>query len=320
MHRIMNLALVFLLAVTARAETLHGTWSATQSTKDPSKVQFQLSYGSHNQFGHTMSIDSFTGLTPAQIASAAETPVTFELRREAGTFALKGTFEHGDGVGHFTFEPNHAYFATLASMGVERDRERDEDQQLLTLAILDVSTSFVREMREEGYDVPLQKYISMRIFGVTRGVIAEYRRLGFDHLPYDRLIAFRIHGVTPAYIEEMRSSFGNLTADQMVTSRIHGATPEFARSMRDLGYHDLEFDDLVRFRIHGVSAGFISDLASLGYKNISAEDLVRMRIHGVTPEYIRQFRTAGYSGIPVEKLIKMRIQGIDAEFMSKMSK
>jgi len=46
--------------------------------------------------------------------------------------------------------------------------------------------------------------------------------------------------------------FSNLTADQLIELRDHGVTPAFVREMRELGFTDLSPDDLVEWRDHGV--------------------------------------------------------------------
>ncbi len=319
MKRIILFAFLFLLAFSARATDLHGPWTATRADQSAGRIQLELSYGGHNHFGQSFETTLLPGLSDAQIASTTQTPVTFELRREAGVIAFRGFFEHGEGAGHFTFTPNPGFFRTVESMGVHVAADRRRDEDLLSLAILDVSTEFIRGMRAEGYDVGMDEYTSMRIFRVTRELIAEYRRLGYDKIAYDSLIAMRVHRVTPDYIDKMRAAgYSKLSLDELVTSRIHRATPEFISELRAAGYSGLSFEDLVNFRIHRVTPELIRELRDLGYDHLTADQLVEMRIHGVTPEYIRNLKSAGYSRVPVDKLVEMRIHGIDAEIVKKM--
>jgi len=62
--------------------------------------------------------------------------------------------------------------------------------------------------------------------------------------------------------------------------RIHGVTPAFINEIKQAGYDRLTVDKLVEFRIHGVSAKFIKELRDAGYTDLSADDLVEIRING----------------------------------------
>ena len=303
-----------LFAAAAQAE-ITGTWAVTRSwTTDPGKIHINL-MREHNNFGSSFPIDAFVGLTMADVNSQGD--VKFDLRREAGVVAFDGSFRNGEGVGHFVFTPDRSYESKLRAMGVRSDDDLD-DERLLTLALHDISTDYIRGLRAAGYNEPLEHYISMRIFRVTPELIADLRSLGYDHIGYDDLIASRVHKVTPDYIRGMKAAGYSLSMEQLVATRIHKATPEFLAEMAQLGYSRLGYDDLIAFRIHGVTPEFVSALRALGYNSVAADDLVAMRIHRVTPEYIRDVENAGYHHVPVEKLISMRIHGVDSRFLSKM--
>lgn len=110
--------------------------------------------------------------------ASAQTPVNFELRREAGNVAFEGTFKEGFGAGQFTFASNPAYVATLRSLGVNFEDGNRDDQRFLMMALLDVSTSFIRSMQAENYRESGEKYLSMRIFRVTPELVRELPALG----------------------------------------------------------------------------------------------------------------------------------------------
>lgn len=329
MKRIATLTLfVSLLAATTAFAQIEGAWTASVDEKRPDRVYFNITRGTFNNMGHTVKLASFSGLTADQVNAQTMTPVQFEQRREAGTISYEGTFRRGKGAGQFTFTPDRSYIDKIKAIGVEfdlghrrrgRERERTEDDDLFTLAVHDVSTTFIKSMIAEGYRVSLEKYLSMRIFDITPEYIHEMRGLGFKNMSDDDLVSSKIHNVSPQYVRDMRAQGWDLSLDEYQSSRIHGATPEFAEEMRKLGYGNLSHDDLLSFRIHGVTADFIETMRKLGYKNLSADDLISARIHGVTPKYIQELADAGYVNVPMEKLIEMRIHGIDAKFIQKMS-
>jgi hypothetical protein len=313
MRRIIIAAALFLAAAGAHAD-LRGSWHA--SLREDGRLQFDL-MRDHSHNGHSYAISEFSGLTGSTVSSTSAAPAKFALLRDAGNFSLDGVFSDGEGAGHFVFTPNNNFVAQVRAMGVSVDDDKDEEQ-LYSLASLDVSTAFIREMQSLGLKGSLSRYTTFRIHGVSPQFVREIRALGYDP-DGDQFTTFRIHGVSPTFIREMKNAgYSNVSADQLVTFRIHGVSPEFVRAMHDLGYRDLSADRLVTFRIHGVSPEFVRSIADLGYRDVDADQLVSMRIHGVTPEYIKSLREAGYSGIPVEKLISMRIHGVDAEMVRKM--
>ncbi|HYC58357.1 MAG TPA: hypothetical protein VEK79_02210 [Thermoanaerobaculia bacterium] len=324
MKRIRTLTLaVSLLAVSLLASAAYadidGAWTASVDEKRPDRIYMNITRGRFHNMGTTFRLTDFTALTRAQIDATTMTPVQFEMRREAGNVRYEGTFRNGKGAGQFTFAGNRAYIDAIRALGVPfdlRHKGTDEDD-LFSLALHDVSTTFIKTMQAEGFKVSLDRYLQMRIFDITPEYIREMRNLGYRDIDDEELIASKIHKVTPQYIKEMRAAGWDLTLDELQSSAIHGATPAFAAEMRKLGY-TLDFDDLVSFRIHKVTPKFIEELRELGYDKVDADDLVAMRIHRVTPEFIRELKAAGYSNVPVDKLVSMRIHKIDASYLKKM--
>jgi len=308
--------LISAVALSAGA-SIHGAWTASTDGERQGFMQMNMTRRD-SSWGHTMALAAITGLSAAQIASTSATPVSFDLRRDAGVIHFEGTFRNGDGAGQYDFTPNRDYVATLRSLGVDLKGERtddDEETSLYRLAMHDVSADFIREMQSLGYRGSIDTYVRFRIHGVTPAIVRDFNALGFKSLDANDLVRSQIHGATPQYVRDMRAAgFTGLSMDELVRSRIHGATPEFIHAMRDRGYGDLPMDSYVRFRIHGVTPEFVDALKTLGYTKVDADDLVRMKIHGVTPEYIREMQSAGYKNVPVEELVRLRIHGVDGDF------
>jgi len=45
----------------------------------------------------------------------------------------------------------------------------------------------------------------MRIHGATPEWVADLKKQGYDHVDLDKLVAFRIHGVSPDFIGQLQS-------------------------------------------------------------------------------------------------------------------
>jgi hypothetical protein len=306
--------LALVAAGRAEAKGIAGAWTAVQKDDPSSGLQFHLNLDGDGNIGRGFKRSDFVGLTPEAVAAQYKTPVTFELRREAGTVKFDGTFRSGRGAGDFTFVPDFTYARKLREMGVAFDAERGgEAERLFQLATMDVSTDFIRSMRDIGYKESLDQYIAFRIFKVDPAYVREMSGLGFRGLSAERLVETKVHGATPEYIRDMRAHGEDLSLEDYIQSRIFQVTPEFANEMKKLGYPNLDHDQMVAFRVHGVTPEFVGELKQLGYKNVTADDLVAMRVHGVTPDFIRKADNAAGRKVPVDRLIEMRIFGRDPE-------
>lgn len=262
MKRFLTLTLFVSLFITTTALALDGAWTASLDD-DRDHLYFNITQGRHWNMGTNMSLASFANLTPSQVNAAVMTPVTFEMRREAGTVTFEGTFRNGKGAGQFTFAPDRTYIDKIRALGLtfelhRQPRERTDEDDLFTLALHDVSTGFIKSMQAIGYKTTLEKYLRMRIFNVT-----------------------------PEYVREMQSLFSQLDEEDVIKSKIHHVSPEFVREMRAEGYGDISFEDLVRFRIHRVTKEFIDDLRAAGYDHVPPHKLVQMRIQGIDAKMIK---------------------------------
>src|SRR5580704_9023686 len=305
---------------TAADDSIHGDWSARFNEGSACgcfnlEVERSSSWGHHNSWGNTHKISDFVGLD-ANIATAKDTPVHFELRRDAGIMSFDGRFRDGYGSGKFSFASSADYVSGTKQLGYSGL----DQEQLFAFAIQDVSRQFVKDMADAGYkNLGTDDLMAFRIHGVS----PEFARAMIELLPEkpdpDNLVAMRIHGVSPEFTKEINALLGKrFSVDDLVAMRIHGASPEFVKSMSALLGRKLGVEQLVAFRIHGVSPEFTEDIQKLVEKNISSDDLVAFRIHGVSPEFVRSMKEAGYVKISPDQLVAMRIHGVDAEFVKEV--
>src|SRR5580704_19055883 len=190
-------------ARSAADETIHGDWSAKFISRcDTACIDLEVersSWGHHNTWGNTHKISDFVGLG-ANIATAKDSPVHFELRRDAGIMNFDGRFHDGEGSGKFSFVASADYVQGMKSLGYSGL----DQEQLFAFAIHDVSRQFVKDMND----------------------------IGYRNLSTDELMAFRIHGVTPEFTRAMIELLPEKPSpDNLVAMRIHGVSPEFTKEI-----------------------------------------------------------------------------------------
>lgn len=264
---------------------IEGTWTA--GPRDDGRVQLGIDVDGSNWSSGFPRAD-LQGLTEAQRASPASTPVEFRIVREAGTFRMDGSFRGGRGSGHFRFVPDRGFTRALGALGVG-GAARATDRELMNLALA----------------------------GTTVAMVRDFRALGFGELSMRDVFELSVHGVTPEYVREMRALglAGTNTVRGITRLKIHRITRDFVRELESVGFRDLDRSQLLQMGIHGVSAAGVRELRALGYTDLTPRQVLQMRIHGVTPAFIRELREAGFSDLPPETLVRMRIHGIDASFV-----
>ena len=128
----------------------------------------------------------------------------------------------------------------------------------------------------------------------------------------DRMTAPSMFGVTPRYAAEMRAASPRLArigTDDLVAFKIHGVSPAYVRDLEASGLRGLSPEQLTAAAIHGVNGRFLRSMAAVGYPRLSYKEALNMRIHGVTPEFVRSIQRRGYRHPSAAEVIKLRIVG-----------
>ena len=299
------------LASAAFGQDLKGKWTAEM--KSDGELNVQMRYGNDSMLGEDIALTQLQGLSAEALASPSQ-DVDFKLQREAGTVTFTGHFRNGDGVGEYAFHADPAYVGEMAKLGYSNIEAR----KLLTMAVLDVTTTYTKELLGLGFKPDTDKLIAARIFHVDREEVEGMRTAGFDGLSLDKLIELHIHGVTPEYVRQMRAAGFDGSLDELIQTKIFKVTPEFREQMASAGYPHLSESKLVEFRIHGITPEYVRQLKALGFNSLSADDLVQAKIFRVDAEQIRELSAAGYGGLSLDQLVQARIHHIDAAFITKV--
>jgi beta-lactamase regulating signal transducer with metallopeptidase domain len=112
------------------------------------------------------------------------------------------------------------------------------------------------------------------------------------------------------WLEQIQAEgYTDLTVDEAVSMRIHGVTPAYIRELRAAGMRP-SVDQLIAFCIHGVRPDFVREIQSFGFSDLNADKLIDLEIHGVTPEFIREARTRFKKSLTLDQMVQLKITGV----------
>jgi beta-lactamase regulating signal transducer with metallopeptidase domain len=215
------------------------------------------------------------------------------IETEAGQGAGKGT---GEGVG---------YGAGDGSGGSGGNAE-----QAATVNPPAHKADYIDAMRAAGYDVDIDKYVAMKVQGITPEYAQAMANVGFGKPSADDLIAMKVQGVTPEYVSGLRaaglepSSIGDL-----ISYRIFKVTPEFVAAMKAAGFDSIPPQKLVALRVQHVTPEYARTVKQQ-YPNVTLDELVQLRIFHIDDAFIADAKRHGFNSLSIEKLVQLRISGV----------
>lgn len=259
-----------------------GTWTASISSKEDSKIQLNLSRrndkGKNHQSGQSYELSDLQGLSREQVMNGGA--VSFSIVREAGRIDAEGTFQNGKGSGTFRFTPNAAFVSGMKSRGFDFESSVDDfEDRLFAATTLNVTTALADDLAAAGFD-----------------------RIGIDDL-----FKAAIFKIDSNFAREMKASgFNNLGMEELVKARIFKIDANFVREVAQMGFDKEPFETLVQMQIFKVTPEFIAEVRNEGLSDLKIEELVKLRIFKIDGNYIRQAKAEGAT-IDVESLVQRKI-------------
>ncbi len=171
-------------------------------------------------------------------------------------------------------------------------------------------SDYIDQMRAAGYDVDLDRYVAMKIQGVTPEYARSMGAIGLGKPSADDLIAMKIHGVEPDSIAAMRASGLETTSFQdLISYKIFNVSPEFIAGMKAAGFSPIPPKKLVELRIHGVSPEF-AKATKQQFQEVTLDQLLQLRIFRIDDAFIASAKQHGFEHLTIEKLVQLRISGL----------
>ncbi len=169
---------------------------------------------------------------------------------------------------------------------------------------------YIDAMRAAGYDVDIDKYVAMKVQGITPEYARAMAKVGFGKPTADDLIAMKVQGVTPEYVSELRTAgLQPSSIHDLVSYRIFNVTPEFVAAMKAAGFDSIPPDKLVALRVHNVTPEFARTVKQQ-YPNVTLDELVQLRIFHIDDAFVADAKRHGFNSLSIEQLVKLRISGV----------
>jgi hypothetical protein len=169
---------------------------------------------------------------------------------------------------------------------------------------------YIDRMRAAGYDVDIDKYVAMKVQGITPEYAQAMAKVGFGKPTADDLIAMKVQGVTPEYVSELRAAgLQPSTIGDLVSYRIFKVTPEFVSGMKAAGFDSIPPEKLVALRVHNVTPEYARTVKQQ-YPNATIDELIQLRIFHIDDAFLAAAKRHGFTSLSIEKLVQLRISGV----------
>jgi beta-lactamase regulating signal transducer with metallopeptidase domain len=179
-------------------------------------------------------------------------------------------------------------------------------------------SDYIDSMRAAGYDVDLDKYIAMKVQGITPQYAADMAKAFGAKVSADRLIALKVQDVTPDYIAKMRAAGLDGNASKFIAMKVQDITPEYAAEMaKATGQTNLSVDKLIAMRVQDVTPEYIAQMHADGY-DADVNKLITLKVQDVTPEYADAMAKLGFGKPTVDQLIALKVQGVTPEYAAQL--
>jgi beta-lactamase regulating signal transducer with metallopeptidase domain len=171
-------------------------------------------------------------------------------------------------------------------------------------------TDYIDGMRAAGYDVDIDKYIAMKVQGITPEYAKAMANVGFGKLSAGDLIAMKIQGVTPQYVSELHAAgLQPGSIGELISYRIFHVTPEFLAGMKAAGFDSIPPGKVIALRVQGVTPEYAKTVKQQ-YPNATLDELVQLRIFHIDDAFLASAKRHGFTSLSIQKLVQLRISGL----------
>ena len=291
---------------------------------------------------------SFTAKKSELTPIPGQGTVEFKLIREAGTMTFKGQFDGEQGLGHFQYHPDPAYFDAIKKLGVE-DMQEGRDHAFF---LVNVTKEFVALLNRTGYtpvsqrdlislaahhvDEPFLRYwknsgvagadevrslITLKALHIDYDYVEELKKAGYSQLTVRQLISLKAQHIDGQYVRGMNAnSAATLSPEQLVSYHAMHIDSVWLNSLKKVGYDHLEPSEIRTLSGAHVTAEYVKSWQDAGFNNIAPHTIAGLKSRGITPEFAKGFRGLGYTDLDLNHLYSIYNAGITPEFVTAFHK
>ncbi len=184
------------------------------------------------------------------------------------------------------------------------------EQQPATPDAAQHKTDYIDGMRAAGYDEDIDKYIAMKVQGITPEYAQAMAKIGFGKPSAGELIAMKIQGVSPEYVSELHAAgLQPANIGDLISYRIFHVTPEFIAGMKAAGFDSIPAGKIVALRVHGVTPEYAKTVKQQ-YPNATLDELVQLHIFHIDDAFLASAKRHGFTSLSIQKLVQLRISGV----------
>jgi len=175
--------------------------------------------------------------------------------------------------------------------------------------------SYVDGMKAAGLgDLSIDELIALKIQGVTPEYVQKMKELGIRP-DADTLVGMKVQGVTPEYISDLRAVDVKVDDDEIIGMKVQGIDAAYVRALQQEGIH-ADADELIGMKVQGVTPEYVRGLKEQGFQP-TADEIIGMKVQGVTPECIRDIHALGLKPT-TDEIIGMKVQGITPDYIKAL--
>jgi hypothetical protein len=189
----------------------------------------------------------WTGIT-AQDLEHEGAAIDARMKAEAGEMRCVGTVHDAALRGTYSFTPDPTFVKKMESMGF--DFEGQTSDRLQGYAMLDVTTEWVKQMKDAG---------------VTE--MNSHNIMGLKALKVD-----------PAYVKAMAAAgYPELRAQKLTSMKAVGVSPEKVQAIKAMGFSPTQ-EELIQLSVFKIDAPFVERMKARGFQNLTIAQLIKIKI------------------------------------------